>query len=66
MKRRSLTIALALAALVVLSFVLTGCETGAGTSTVYVGVHGGYGYGPGWGWAGSPGYYPGRPYGPYW
>ncbi len=65
MKRRFLTLVFALAAIVVLGLGLTACESGGGTSTVYVGVHGGYGYGPGWG-PYHPGYYPGRPYGPYW
>ena len=52
------------AALLALTLGMTACESG-GTSTVYVGVHGGYGYGPGWGYGGG-GYYPGYPVGPHW
>ena len=55
---------LLLAAFVALSFGMSGCES-AGTSTVYVGVHGGYGYGPGWGGYGGYGGVH-RPIGPYW
>jgi hypothetical protein len=65
MKRFGLRILL-LAVFAVLVLGLSSCETG-GTSTVYVGVHGGYGYGPGWGYGG--GYrpvYPVGPVGPYW
>lgn len=52
------------AALLALAAGMTACES-SGTSTVYVGVHGGYGYGPGWGY-GARGYYPGSPVGPHW
>lgn len=55
---------LLLAALLALTLGVVACES-SGSSTVYVGVHGGYGYGPGWGgWHG--GYYPRHPVGPGW
>ncbi len=52
------------AALLALTVGTIACESG-GSSTVYVGVHGGYGYGPGWGYGGG-GYHPGYPMGPHW
>lgn len=63
MKRRLVYLVLLGAALLSLTVGMTACESG-GTSTVYVGVHGGYGYGPGWGYGG--GYYPRGRVGPYW
>ncbi len=64
MKKNSIRILL-LATIVAMALGMSSCESG-GTSTVYVGVHGGYGYGPGWG--GYGGGYGGvyRPIGPYW